>query len=66
MESINIKNFTENKSNEKIFENENNLNLNEIAINSKVPDTKELKKDNKKYVNSFDKFYYSMWISNKD
>ncbi len=66
MESINIKNFTENKSNEKIFENENNLNLNEIAINSKVPYTKELKKDNKKYVNSFDKFYYSMWISNKD
>jgi hypothetical protein len=55
-----------NISNNKKIEDENNFNLNEIAINSKIPNINLNNSINRKSEKSFDKFYYSMWISNKD
>jgi hypothetical protein len=45
---------------------ENNFNLNEIAINSKIPENKENTSNKNNSKKSFENFYYSMWISNKD
>jgi hypothetical protein len=46
---------------------ENEMNLNEMAINATYQNIKnipqEKKKESEKY---FDRFYYSMWLSNKD
>ena len=43
-----------------------NMNLNEMAINSKIPEIKNIPKVKKESSKYFDKFYYSMWLSNKD
>ncbi len=60
---MNSQKNTEKKQN---YEYDNEMSLNEIAINTKLPDIKNIPQEKKESEKYFDRFYYSMWLSNKD